>query len=148
MNNKNIYLIALLLSLGLHGSLHAEPSGYYRWTDEAGDLKLSDRPPKGDIKAEFIATPGSKASRTSNAPQAVSEKSTTSDKKGEESKTMEILPEKDPKICAQAKSNLTTLSGKTRIRIIDADGNKSFITDEERKTQIERAKQSVEIHCN
>lgn len=149
MNNKNVFILAFITALSFSLPLQAEPSGYYRWKDAEGNLKLSDRPPGGDIKSEFITTPGSKKSRSSGGETTIQSRDT---KKADEAKPdfpkeMEVLPEKDPEICQQAQGNLKALSGKTRIRIVDADGNKRFITDEERQTQLSRAKESVDIHC-
>lgn len=147
MTAQKLGAVAILLIIvgGYSQTLFAENSGYYRWKDETGNLKLSDRPPANGIEAEFIPS-------TNLRKSAVSESSTpTSQQKAANTQLpteMEVLPEKDPAVCQQAKSNLEILNGKTRIRIVGEDGNKRLISDEERNLQKERARQSIDIHCN
>mgnify|MGYP000106088642 CR=1 FL=1 len=137
--------IILMIAGSFSQTLFAENSGYYRWKDEAGNLKLSDRPPANGIKAEFIPSTSLTKSPISQSTVPTPEQKATTTQSSVE---MEVLPEKDPAICQQAKSNLEVLNGKTRIRIVGDDGNKRFISDEERNLQKERARQSIDIHCN
>ena len=155
MTNKKIRVLCLLTLIGFNTSLHASSTGYYRWTDESGNTKLSDRPPGGDIKAEFVTTGTKRSLSSEQSAQGKSQPTTasttdtkkTAEKKPELPTQMEVLPEKDPAACKQAQANMAALSGKTRIRMTDADGTKRFINTDERDVQIARAKKSIEMNC-
>lgn len=147
MNNKILHLISLLaITMSFSATLWAEPSGYYRWKDSEGNLKLSDRPPEAGIKAEFIETPGSKKSRGSNPPVASSEQEAATTQP-EEPLKMEILPPKDPERCKQAQANMQAFNNAARIRITDPDGTQRLITEEEKQVQVERAKKAIRENC-
>jgi hypothetical protein len=135
-------IVSLVLSSPI--ILHAASDGLYRWVDEGGNVKYSDHPPTG-IEAEFIkfstgqshkpATPskdGEAQPETASNPQLPAK--------------MEVMPAKDPKLCAQAQQNLKALEG-ARIRISEPDGSKRFLTEEEKEDQRENARKFIDINC-
>ncbi|WP_339668904.1 DUF4124 domain-containing protein [Dasania marina] len=150
MNNKILHLVSFFaLALSFSATLVADPSGYYRWKDSEGNLKLSDRPPEAGIKAEFVETPGSKKSRGSSEPVASSNtEQEAAATKPEQPLKMEIMPPKDPARCKQAKANMQAFEGAARIRITDADGTQRLITEEEKQVQVERAQKAIRENCN
>ena len=144
MNNKNRFAISLIaIFSSMCGTLQADPSGYFRWKDAEGNLKMSDRPPKAGIEAEFVRTSGS--SRTSNTQTDDSVKKVA---ETTEPKTMEIMPPKDPARCQLAKANMKAFEGYSRIRITDTDGTKRLITEEEKKVQVKRAISAIDQNCD
>ncbi len=139
-------LLVLCIGLSLGTAACAAGSGVYRWTDDQGNVHYSDKPPK-EAESEYIR----KATGTRSAPPApeASSEETADDK----TKTaaieggMEVLPAKDPKLCAQGRSNLEALSGNPRIRITDEDGSKRFLTEDEKETQRANARKYIELYC-
>lgn len=125
-------------------NITAAPSGLYRWTDENGQVQYSDRPPE-DIKSTFIKLSSGKSSKAykSETPSG----SDAALKDGiEPGKSLEIMPEKDPALCLQAKKNLKALEG-ARIRITEPDGSKRFLTEDEKEGQRENARKFIKINC-
>ena len=151
MKNKNIVIGLFAIILGFSMNLSADSkSGYYRWKDKDGNLKLSDRPPEAGIKAEFIETPGSRRSRSTSDEPAEQQAATGQAQPatpGEPVK-MEVVPEKDPERCKQAQENMKAFEGFSRIRVTDADGTQRLLTEEEKQVQIERSKKAIKDNCN
>ena len=148
MNNKNIFICLFAIALGFSLNLQADSqSGYYRWKDKDGNLKLSDRPPEAGIQAEFIKTPGSKRSRASSEQAEEQQAGTQPANSPGEPVKMEVVPEKDPVRCQQAKDNMKAFEGFSRIRVTDADGTQRLLTEEEKQVQIERSQKAIREHC-
>jgi hypothetical protein len=146
MQAKKIALTSLVLisSLVFSFSAHSGQSGVYRWSDDQGNTHYSDKPPKG-VESEFIkATTG----KVSDNPEEANGNKTAEQQAAALPESMEVLPEKDPTICTQAKANLEALSGRPRIRIKEADGSHRFLNEEEKETQRELARKNMEVHCN
>jgi hypothetical protein len=134
---------ALILGLGIlvASSIHAASNGTYRWTDSAGTVQYSDRPPEG-IDAEFIQFAGGAKTASENAEDVTDEQSTTAE--GE--RTLQVMPEKDPVLCEQAKGNLKALEA-ARIRITEPDGSKRILSEDEKTQQRDNAKKFIKIYC-
>lgn len=123
-------------------ALSLAESGHYRWTDENGTVKYSDRPPEG-IKAEFIkfsSSRPSKASEPDSTDQQTEDSATAGPRK------LEALPAKDPQLCKQAQNNLKALQA-ARIRITEPDGSKRVLNEEEKEEQRENARKFIKVHC-
>lgn len=149
MNKKMLQIITLFIAaLCLISTSYAEPSGYYRWKDKEGNLKLSDRPPEAGIESEFVETPGSNKSRSTATPESGTETKVTNSTKPEQPLKMEALPEKNPARCKQAQSNMKAFEGHARIRITEADGTQRLLTEEEKQVEIERSKKAITENCN
>jgi hypothetical protein len=127
----------------------AAQKGMWRWKDATGNLNYSDTPPKG-VDAEFIASdavrPG-KMSSTARADDNTSETDPANSGDDLADKKMEVMPEVDPVLCEQAKTNLNALSDKPRIRITEADGSKRVLTPEEIEGEKDRARKFIDLYC-
>ncbi len=139
-------LQAFIISAGLLATtaLQAEQNGIYRWTDDKGIVQYSDRPPEG-VEAVFIKTSTGKRSKPPEAKEGEGAETATANKESGP-KSLEVMPEKDPALCEQAKRNLKALDG-TRIRITEPDGTKRILTPDEKEGQRENAKKFMKIHC-
>ncbi len=142
---KQTYILLLGLVISLASSINsfAAPNGHWRWTDDKGVVQYSDHPPMG-VKAEFVKFASTKHSG-SKSDQEASNAENSSDK-SELPSEMEVLPEKDPALCAQAQGNLKALEA-ARIRITEPDGTKRILTEEEKEGQRENARKFIKIHC-
>lgn len=148
---------ALLLAFGLAIAINASAdpkAGMYRWKDENGTLQYSDRPPEG-VESEFVTTYGGTVSTEKASEADTAGGAAKADKKeggeakagsGSEYDKMEVLPEKDPALCKQARDNLKALEG-ARIRITEPDGSKRLLNDDERDTQKANARKVIDMHC-
>ncbi len=144
----NTLIKALIAAIVLSGPLmlNAETNGHYRWVDDQGNVKYSDRPPAG-VEAEFIKFAASRTSKASN--QSAAENSETPSKStptAQIPEKLEVMQAKDPKLCAQAKQNLKALDG-ARIRITEPDGSQRFLSEEEKEDQRDNARKFMDINC-
>jgi len=136
------------------GSAVAAKDGYYRWQDDEGEYHFTQQPPLGRSYEFVESRSGTSFSRQSDDNDSATE----ADEQGGESSTeptnpqpakMEVLPPKDPAICAQAKSNLQSMQNNAaRIRMTDENSNTRFLTPEEKEEQKARAQEAIRIHCN
>lgn len=125
---------------------------YYRWTDDRGNLVMSDRPPdRADIEYETIAAQGSSLRRPRKspapAPAAAGTSSDASSAPQPATAPKVAAVERDPELCEQARKNLEVLTMKPRIRIYNEQGELEYLTpgqieEEKRKTRL-----TIEEHC-
>ena len=128
-------------------------STYYRWYDESGKLVVSDRPPQ-DVQIEYeVVSPRSNFVRRVSPGQGAVPAEVTP-RPGNEfeqvdvnREQIEVIP-KNPESCARAKANLETLASAARIRIRDPDtGELRFISEDEKETQRQKARDTIRVHC-
>lgn len=148
------FALPLLLSAVLFSFVTptlAAKQGHWEWTDSNGQPQYSDQPPSG-VDAKYVESSYGKAPNAAKSSNGKTEsgddKNVGADKpSASQPIQMEVLPEKDPAICAQATSNLQALETAPRIRITDADGSKRILTGEEKEAQKDRARQIMKMHC-
>lgn len=141
----SLQAVTAILAITAASVAYCEPSGHYRWKDAQGNTHYSDRPPEG-TQSEFIKHATGKRAKPpaeeSAEKAAAAEQDPTAGKR-----KMEVLPEKDSKLCKQARSNLEALAG-TRIRITEPDGSQRILTDEEKEEQKINARKIIDMHCD
>ena len=137
-----IKILGLSLIIALPNMAQAAKSGYWSWNDDKGNPQYSDRPPEG-VNAVFVEK------NTTNSPVSgpYQGASNSGNEQSGNSGTMEALPNKDPSICAAAKSNLANLQS-ARVRITEADGSQHYLTEDEKTEQRERAQRLIELNCD
>lgn len=144
-------LVAMLAS-GLSVTSFADDT-YYRWRDDRGRMVVSDRPPTGDIDYEVVSQRSSKIRRVQAGEGAVpaeveSRPGNEFEQVDTRNETMEAIA-KNPEACARAQENLKTLNTSARIRIRDDQtGEPRFLSEEEKETQREKARDIIRVHCN
>jgi hypothetical protein len=148
---------ALLLALLIVEPLAMAGETYYRWTDEQGNIVMSDRPPSAPgIDYKTVVTSGPSLRPTSpqnsaavkNSPAPVAPY-TREGNKPEDSRSAVSQPrvERDPEACAQAKRALQELDNRPRVRVYDETGELKYLSDEEKAELRRRAELTVELHC-
>lgn len=148
---------ALLLALLVAAPLAMAGKTYYRWTDEQGNIVMSDRPPSAPgIDYETVVKSGPSLRPTSpqnssavkNSPAPVTP-DTREGNKSEDSRPAVSQPrvERDPEACAQAKRALQELDNRPRVRVYDETGELKYLSDEEKAGLRRRAELTVELHC-
>ncbi|MEE4108772.1 MAG: DUF4124 domain-containing protein [Halieaceae bacterium] len=128
---------------------------YYRWTDDSGNLVMSDRPPeRPDIAYETIATQGSSLRRPRPAPAPAAAGSSSGSASAQQSSGAAPGPapqvaavERDPELCRQARENLEILEIKPRIRIYNDQGELEYLTPEQIEEEKRRTRLTIETHC-
>ncbi len=161
--------LALLLAGLLAGSA-AMAQAKYVWVDAQGVKQFSDTPPPGDIPEKNIiksprrsapATPARDAAAAGDSASADAPKQpTTAEMEADYKKRKAEQAEKDKKAaddarqkqakaenCEIAKRNLAQLNSGMRMQTTDKDGQRAFLTDDQRAQETARAQQTVN-DCN
>jgi hypothetical protein len=158
---KNILLPAILVAMS------AAAQAQYVWVDEKGVKQFSDQPPPASVPANRIlkapdqraASSGEEAQAT-DAPPAPKPPSLAArneeynkrraeqaekDKKAEEARQM---ASDKSKVCERSKAYLRDLESGARISTTDANGEKKFLSDDERSKEIGEAKHNMQSCTN
>ncbi len=139
----------LLVTAGVSAS-----DTFYRWQDERGNQVNSDRPPPAGTAYEVISTESSMVRRvnTADAPENAAAEAAKEQEKPAGGQTVvtggQVKIVKNPEVCAQAKENLATLEVAPRVRLRGEDGEYRYLTEDERKEQEKRARDSIAVHCD
>jgi hypothetical protein len=141
--SRILKLVAVLLGLALSGTISAEI--HYRWVDEHGIPVHSDRPPPPGIDYQEISH------GTALKQPLEAEKDAESERielrityENEDIPKIEVPPEKDPKRCQRARDNLETL---TLARVRQRDGGYKYLSEEEKETERQKAREAIEAYC-
>ena len=131
-------LAALLVLLALAATRSAE--AFYKWK-EAGQWVYGEHPPNG-VEAVAVKTNSNRSKSQNSDSQEGDEEA------GEALSAEEVaLKEKHASYCKHAKENIDALSSDDVIRQRDAEGNVTILSDEDRATEIEKAKLAVDKYC-
>lgn len=157
---------ALILSSLL---LAAPAHGQWRWVDENGRVTYSDQPPPTSIPASRVTQIGTGTSGRAAAPQAAGTANATeaqpaaqswadralearrrqADKEAAERKAQDQAQATDSlsRFCDGARADLRTLESGMRIARVRADGEREFISDEEREGRIGLLQREIRAKC-
>jgi hypothetical protein len=131
----------------------------YSWIDSKGHRVYSDLPPPPDIPQQNILSrhgtpvsapaPVAPASAASGQDQALEEKKQAADaaeaarKKAEELK----LAAQRADNCQRARTSLAGLQSGARVMQFNAQGERSYMTDEQRAAEVQRVQGVIESDC-
>lgn len=147
---KTIRLVMMLLAAFACVSM-AVAGSVYRWTDERGHVNFSDRPQEGAQKIEIdsdtpsqAATPNSQdkpadqaAANANSADPAPPVIQADADQRGVREKN-----------CDMARQALERNEGLRRMYRIDANGDRVYLTDDEREQVLQRSREDVKAWCD
>ena len=151
----------LLLGAALLASLPA--FAQYSWIDNEGRRVFSDQPPPPDIPRSsiLVASPTPIASEPAAAPPAPALAASGQDQMLEAKKRAadaaaatqrksetEKLAAQRANSCKRAKVALSSLQSGARIAQLDAQGQRSYMTDEQRAAEIQRMHNIVQTNCH
>lgn len=135
-------------------------SASYKWVDENNQTHYSEQPPSNNKKAKLLkSTPsgnvsGNTTSSASTASKTILERAAELDKaklakKEAADKAAQRQADTDAlkANCDGAKRNLATLQAGIRLVEIDAKGERSFLSDEQRQQKIAKAQQDIKESC-
>lgn len=145
----------LLLTLLMLASANAF-AALNKWVDADGKVHYSDQPPPANVKAQTLrvtsdaavpasapAAPKTVAEREAELKKAQQAKKEAADKAAQEQAKMDAERE----YCAAAQQNLRALQEGTRMVEIDAKGERSHLSDEQRRQRIEKVQQDINTYC-
>jgi len=147
-------LVCLIVGSATLGPSALAEKGYYKWMDAKGNPQHSDRPPPAGVEYEYVSTDtglrrrvSAEESRANEAARNAPGTPTDDDEPTQTAAEDQVLVEKDPALCDQARANFDTLQSKARVRIRDDDGIR-YLTEEEKDVQRKRAQDLIAHHCN
>jgi hypothetical protein len=129
-----------------------------KWVDSDGRVHYSDQPPPPNAQqktlrsddesqvsqsASGVAAPKTLAEREADSKKAQLAKKEAADKAAQQ----EAITAARQANCANAQQNLRILQDGTRIRVVDANGQPSYIDDSERAQRIEKVQNDVNTYC-
>lgn len=155
---KKLLLILLILtSANVFADLR-------KWTDADGKVHYSDQSPPANVKAKILRTTtvasslasasGVAASSAPAASKTIAEaeaeykkakqaKKEAADKAAQEQAKAEELKT----ACAGLRQNLLALESGTRTQVYAANGERSYMDDNQRQQAIAKTQQDISIHC-
>ncbi|MEM9257601.1 MAG: DUF4124 domain-containing protein [Pseudomonadota bacterium] len=153
---KRAALPAVLTALCavLSADLSLAQGTYYRWLDDRGNTVHSDRPPPAGTEYETISTTPSFSYTAEDEaqpdPAPAAENQQMAENAGEPRSSVPKLEEKivkNPESCQRAQENMAALSTRARIRMRNADGEYYFLSEDDKALQIQRAQDTIDVHC-
>lgn len=142
--------LVILLLLCLCATAHA--AKIYKWTDEAGNVHYSERPPAG--KAQELQVPKSKPSTTSTPGERLQEtnrllQAIDKERKEKADKAAAAAKEKARREeqCRLAKRRAALYEMGGRIFDIDEKGERRYLSDAEIQQKLTAARKDVEKWC-
>ena len=148
---------SLLIGLCITATLLHSPvsAQIYKWTDASGEVQYSQIPPPGGIKTDKIQGAPPPADNPDVANEALQKQVDTMNKtiaeKAEKDKEKEMgkeLAATNERNCVTAQNNLSKLEVGGRRRYLNAEGEVTRFTEEERQARISAAKEEIEKYCN
>ena len=154
---KYLFILLMLSSANAAADLS-------KWVDANGNVQYSDQPPPANVKAKTLhstsntpaltsasgvaassAPPAGKtlAEREAELKKAQKAKKDAADKAAQE----QARKDADNANCEASKQNLRTLQEGIRMVEINANGERSYISDEQRQQRIAKAQQNISTFC-
>jgi hypothetical protein len=142
-----LVLLAAVTALPLATSA----AGIYKWQDADGKTHFSDKPPP-DVEAETIKAPTAPAAQNAGTElEALTERVEENyqrrmEQRAEQAREREEA-EKIAAHCADTRAKLERLQTSTRRQIINAQGEREFLPEEQRQAWMRQAREELEKHC-
>lgn len=157
MPSKHFFLITLLSFATANAY-----AGVYKWTDAEGKTHYSQSRPSAGIKSESLHLHGRKPHDSSkdisqDADNSEAANNQAEDNKNTEQQTPESKQPQQPEnklsakqskaACLSARKNLAQMKSAGRVRKKDATGNISYLSDQQKQSEIKKAKKVIKKYC-
>jgi hypothetical protein len=149
---------ALILALGLASVILTAQAQTYKWKDSQGRTVISDNPPPASAR-QVKPVEGTAPPAAETKPAADTQK-TTAEKDMEFRKRQQEAREKADKeakaaaeaaqrreACDRARLHLQALESGRRMILPDGKGGETFLEDDQRGGEIERARKTIDESC-
>jgi Domain of unknown function (DUF4124) len=158
--NLKLMVLALLSVVTL--SFSDAAFAQFKWKDGNGRWVYSDQPPPAGANAQPMVAP---TAATSAKPQASqpsgidSQTKQNADDKALAAKRKELeaaqtakakqdLVKKNQVACDETRANLQAMQSGVRVITRDAEGERRFLSDQEKQTRSATAQKDLSTHCN
>ncbi|MEH6610803.1 MAG: DUF4124 domain-containing protein [Halioglobus sp.] len=148
ISRPTMHTLLMGLCLSILATSAFSATTYYRWVDQEGNTKHSDRPPP-------VGTPYEEMTMNSSKPVQRSSTDTPSTSEQNQGPRMAVgenpgkpMPvEKNAETCSAARTNIEALDNYARIRVTDADGELRYLTEDEKSAERTKAQASIKANC-
>lgn len=140
-------------------------AGLNKWVDADGKVHYSDQPPPANVEATTLRSTssakdsasesGAAAASAAAAPKTIAEREAELRKAQQARKeAADIAAQQQAEAdarkstCAAAWQNLRTMQDGVRIMEIDANGERSYLDDEQRQQRMDKAQQDIDTYCD
>lgn len=147
---KSAFIVLLWIAQFAPLATHAD---VYRWVDEEGAMHFSDKPnshpsaEKVEIKTGVVIKDVDQQRRLKKQKHLLSvieeERKIKQKKQAEKKKKKEARK----KSCKEARKTLNEYLASGQLYDIDKEGNKIYLSDQEREQEIKKAKEAVKYWC-
>jgi len=128
----------------------------YKWVDDHGTTHYSQHRPTGEDSVKVIVSsppssvtaPGETQKRLESQLKALTEQREARDKAAEEKAKSVAETKQRRDTCAKARSNLTGLTTGGRKRIIGADGEARYLSEEEQHRLLIETQKQIDEYCD
>ena len=153
-------MIRLILLASLCWSL-AATAEVYKWVDKDGNVHFTDQKPEAEKNAETVDTSFSELSETrqqaaeqriellrqSEISNKASQAEYTDRRAQQRDKNREARAKRDA-ACARGRSDLAITERSNRLYTTDENGERSYLSDEQRVARTTAARKLIADHCN
>ena len=146
----NIKLVSIILSAVI--CLLYQTSSYagvYKWTDSKGVIHYSDQPNKPNAEKFTLRQNTTTTPRTIKTDEEGDEEKNTEAVTAEPTEPVEkkIPAAEKRKLCNEAKSDITAISSRGRMREVNAKGEYVYLSEKQRQQRISTAKKKQSKYC-
>ncbi|MFK7731812.1 MAG: DUF4124 domain-containing protein [Pseudomonadales bacterium] len=133
----------------------ADAGEVFRWTTSDGTVHYGEHPPQGVSATQMSTTTGKPSKRSSSRDRVEpgedigKEAEAKAEQENQPAATAptEAKPIKDKGICERARYNLKVLDERARIRQKNEDGEESYLSEEQKDKQKEKAREAIKTYC-
>lgn len=130
-----------------------------KWVDDQGQVHYSDQPPPPGAQVETLHSgtdneAGPDATSASAAPKTIAEQEADLKKAQREKKAAaekaaqkQAVENARKDSCNTAQENLRTLQSGMRMVEINANGERSYLDDNQRQQRVDKAQQDISTYC-
>jgi hypothetical protein len=151
--------VSALLSVLALSLLPTAALAQFKWKDASGRWVYSDQPPPSGINGQSLNTPTAKpasvqtSAAASQAPKLSADDKALADKRkasdaAQESREKQELTKKNQVACDQTRANLKSMQSDLRVTTADANGERRFLSEQEKQSSTAAAQKDLASHCN
>jgi Domain of unknown function (DUF4124) len=147
-----------VIALSMSGTVLAQ----FKWKDSNGRWVYSDQPPPAGVVTQPLAAPTTKAmpsqnsvvtAKTSNEVKATADDKALAAKHkameaAQAAKEKQDLVKKNQVACDETRANIKTMQGDLRVTMNDANGERRFLSEQEKQTRSAAAQKDLATNCS
>jgi Domain of unknown function (DUF4124) len=158
----NLHRAALVLFSVFALTMSDTALAQFKWKDSNGRWVYSDQPPPTGVVAQPLASPQAKPQLSQKA--AGNEKSGNDLKQNADDKALSAkhkaieaaqaakekqdLVKKNQVACDETRANIKTMQGDLRVTMTDSNGERRFLSEQEKQTRSAAAQKDLAANCN